>query len=344
MMPHYTVSLMGSQDRARWDAFVQRCPDATFFHRAGWQQVIEEGFGHPTWFMYAADGDHIQAILPLAQIRSRLFGNTLCSLPFCVYGGIAATDGQAAHAVDQAAQQLAARLQVDHLEYRHQRPRHADWLHSKLYATFRKPLHADPEDNLLAIPRKQRAMVRKGIAAGLTSTPEADTRRFFDCYARSVHRLGTPVFSRRYFSLLQQVFADDCEVLCIEQARQPVCGVLSFRFRDEILPYYGGGGERARLLAGNDFMYWEVMRRACASGCTLFDFGRSKVGSGSFAFKKNWGFEPQPLAYDYQLHRSRALRDLQPMNPRFQPLIKAWRWLPLPLANLLGPLIVRQLG
>lgn len=344
MMPHYTVGLMGTHDRARWDDFVQRCPSATFFHRAGWQQVIEEAFHHPTWFMYAADGDQIQAVLPLAQVKSRWFGHTLCSLPFCVYGGIAANDEQAAQAVDQAAQQLAARLQVDHLEYRHIHSRHADWQHRATYATFRKSLLADPDANMLAIPRKQRAMVRKGIAAKLASTVEADTRRFFDCYARSVHRLGTPVFSRRYFSLLQQVFADDCEVLCIQQARQAICAVLSFRFRDEILPYYGGGGELARTLAGNDFMYWEVMRRACANGCGLFDFGRSKYGSGAFAFKKNWGFEPQALNYDYQLYQSAALRDVQPLNPKFQPFIKAWRCLPLPLANLIGPHIVRQLG
>jgi len=344
MMAHYTVGLMGSQDRARWDDFVQRCPDATFFHRAGWQQVLEEGFGHPTWFMYAQADGRIDAILPLAQVKSRLFGNTLASLPFCVYGGIAALHADAADAVDQAAQQLAARLRVDHLEYRHLRPTHSGWLHQRLYATFRQPLHAEPERNLLAIPRKQRAMVRKGIAAGLASTLEADTRRFFDCYADSVHRLGTPVFSRRYFALLQQVFGDACEVLCVQRANEPVCAVLSFRFRDEILPYYGGGGQLARMLAGNDFMYWEVMRRAAARGCRLFDFGRSKYGTGSFAFKKNWGFEPQPLHYDYQLHRASKLNLAQPLNARYQLFIKAWRLLPLPLANALGPHIVRQLG
>ncbi|WP_202427494.1 FemAB family XrtA/PEP-CTERM system-associated protein [Duganella margarita] len=345
MMPHYTVGLMGSQDRARWDAFVLRCPDATFFHRAGWQQIMEDSFGHATWFMYAAtpQGD-IHAVLPLAQINSRWFGNTLCSLPFCVYGGIAADNRAAADAVDQAAQQLATRLNVDHLEYRHRRPYHADWLHRDTYATFRKHLHADAEHNLLAIPRKQRAMVRKGMAAGLSSVVETDTRRFFDCYARSMHHLGTPMFSRRHFQLLQQVFGDDCEVLCIEHADRPVCAVLSFRFRDQIVPYYGGGGEPARRLAGNDFMYWEVMRRACAAGCTLFDFGRSKYGTGAFAFKKNWGFAPEPLHYDYQLHRAGQLKEVQPLNPRYQMLIKAWRLLPLSVANLIGPHIVRQLG
>ncbi|RFP19498.1 MULTISPECIES: FemAB family XrtA/PEP-CTERM system-associated protein [unclassified Duganella] len=340
----WSVGQMGTQDHARWDAFVQRCPDATFFHRAGWQQVIETAFGHPTWYLYAESAGQIQAVLPLAQVNSRLFGNTLCSLPFCVYGGVAALEEGAAAAVDQAAQQLARRLRVDHLEYRQLQSIHADWLHKDLYATFRKPLAADPEKNLLAIPRKQRAMVRKGMAAGLNSVIDADTDRFYDNYATSVHRLGTPVFSRRYFRTLQQVFGDDCEILSVQHGDKAICSVLSFHFRDEILPYYGGGGDAARVHAGNDFMYWEVMRRATERGHRLFDFGRSKYGTGAFAFKKNWGFEPQPLRYDYQLHRGKQLKDVQPLNPRLQLLIRAWRILPLSLANAIGPHIVRQLG
>jgi FemAB-related protein (PEP-CTERM system-associated) len=343
-MKQWSVGMMGTRDRARWDDFVQRCPSATFFHRAGWQRVIEEAFGHRTWYMMAESEGRIGAILPLAQVNSRLFGNTLCSLPFCVYGGIAALDDAAAGAVDQAAQQLAARLRVDHLEYRQLQSTHADWLHKDLYATFRKPLLADNERNMLAIPRKQRAMVRKGIAAGLTSVIDNDTEDFFDNYATSVHRLGTPVFSRRYFRLLQEQFGQDCEVLSVRHAGKPICSVLSFHFRDEVLPYYGGGGDAARALAGNDFMYWEVMRRAVERGRALFDFGRSKYGTGAFAFKKNWGFEPQPLRYDYQLHRGKRLKDVQPLNPRLQVLIRAWRLMPLSLANAIGPHIVRQLG
>ena len=351
MMPHsqqtapsYTVGVMGQHEHARWDDFVQRCPDATFFHRAGWQRVIETAFGHPTWFLYAESGGKIGAILPLAQVKSLLFGNTLSSLPFCVYGGIAATDPAAADAVDREAQAMARRLGVDHLEYRQLRSRHPEWLARNVYATFRKPLAADPEHNLLALPRKHRAMVRKGMASGLSSHIDADPGRFFDCYAASVHRLGTPVFSRRYFNILQREFGDDCEVLSIEHAGKAVSSVLSFHFRGEIIPYYGGGGAAARRLGANDFMYWEVMRRACEDGCRVFDFGRSKYGTGAFAFKKNWGFEPQPLHYECQLHRGTRLSDVQPLNPRFQLMIKAWRLLPLPVANAIGPHIVRQLG
>ncbi len=339
-----TLGVLDASSRARWDEFVALCPAATFFHRAGWQTVIERAFGHPTWFMYAESDGRIRAILPLAQVKSRLFGHTLCALPFCVYGGIASMDQEAADALDAAAQQLAARLQVDHLEYRNMVPRHPDWHRKSLYATFRKELHPEPEHNMLNIPRKQRAMVRKGIAAGLHSAIDDDAERFFSAYSDSVHRLGTPVFSKRYFQLLQQVFGADCEFMTVYRNRETISSVLVFFFRDEVLPYYGGGGAAARVLAGNDFMYWEVMRRACARGYTLFDFGRSKLGTGAFDFKKNWGFEAQPLHYEYQLHRAREVAENNPLNPRYRLFIKAWRRLPLSLANALGPHIVRYLG
>ena len=339
-----TLGLLDQASHARWDDFVSSCPAATFFHRAGWQTVIETAFGHPTWFMYAEIDGQILAILPLAQMKSRWFGNTLCSLPFCVYGGIASLDQRAADALDLAAQALAERLQVDHLEYRNLDNSHAHWMQQNLYVTFRKPLHAAPEQNMLEIPRKQRAMVRKGINAGLHSAIDDDVDHFFNAYADSVHRLGTPVFAKRYFQLLQQVFDKDCELLTIYNGNDAVSSVLVFYFRNEVLPYYGGGGAAARTLAANDFMYWEVMRRACEKGYTLFDFGRSKLGTGAFDFKKNWGFSAQPLHYACQLHRAKSVAQHNPLNPKYQLLIKAWRKLPLPLANTLGPHIVRHLG
>jgi FemAB-related protein (PEP-CTERM system-associated) len=343
--PAVTVATLEPAGAARWDAFVQRCPDATFFHRAGWQTVIERAFGHRTWFLYAEADGQIRGVLPLAQIDSLLFGNSLCALPFCVYGGVAALDEAAAAALDQAARELAARLRVDYLEYRHLGPaRHPDWLQSDLYATFRKRLHAQPEQNMLAIPRKQRAMVRKGIAAGLHSAVDYDVHRFFEAYSASVHRLGTPVFAKRYFELLRQVFGRDCEVISVYRRAETISSVLVFYFRDEVLPYYGGGTEAARGVAGNDFMYWEVMRRACLRGYTLFDFGRSKAGTGAYDFKKNWGFAAQPLHYEYQLVRASALPQNNPLNPKYQRFIRAWRRLPLALANTIGPHIVRYLG
>jgi FemAB-related protein (PEP-CTERM system-associated) len=277
-------------------------------------------------------------------VKSLLFGHTLVSLPFCVYGGVAAGTERARRALDDAARALAEKLRVDHLEYRSVAPRHPDWAHQDLYVTFRKAIDPDVEKNLLEIPRKQRAMVRKGIKAGLKSEIDEGVERFFAAYSDSVHRLGTPVFSRRYFQILREVFGPDCEIQTITGDGRLVASVLSFYFRDEVLPYYGGGTELAREVAGNDFMYWELMRRACERGLKIFDYGRSKRGTGSFDFKKNWGFEPQPLQYEYLLVKAKRVPELNPLNPKYRLLIDVWRRMPLPLANLIGPHIVRNLG
>jgi FemAB-related protein (PEP-CTERM system-associated) len=329
---------------ARWDEFVLACPETTFFHRAGWQPVIERAFGHKTWFMYAESEGKIVGVLPLAQIKSRLFGHSLSALPFCVYGGIAAVSEQAREVLDRAAQKLAAELNVGHLEYRNLKPQHADWHTKDLYVTFRKEMDPDPEKNMLAIPRKQRAMVRKGIKADLQSEIDKNVDRFFTAYSISVHRLGTPVFSKKFFRLLKETFAEDCEVMTITRNGRTVSSVMSFYFRDEVLPYYGGGTSEAREVAGNDFMYWELMRRSCEKGYKIFDFGRSKLGTGSFDFKKNWGFEPQPLHYEYQLHKSTAIPDTNPLNPKFALFIKIWQRMPISVANAIGPHIVKDLG
>ncbi|WP_395403717.1 FemAB family XrtA/PEP-CTERM system-associated protein [Pseudoduganella sp. UC29_106] len=343
------VQLLGgsAEERARWDAFVQRSPSATFFHRAGWQRVIEQAFGHKTWFFYVEEQGEITGVLPLARIRSRLFGHSLISLPFCVYGGVAAETEAARKLLDAAAEELAASLNVGHLEHHNFTPAHEgdpQWLGKDLYYTFRKAIVADDETNMNAIPRKQRAMVRKGIKLELRGEVDDNVERFFTAYANSVHRLGTPVFSKKYFALLKEEFGSDCEVRVILQGEQLVAGVLSFFFRDEVLPYYGGGMPIARDVAGNDFMYWNLMQASAASGYRLFDFGRSKKGTGAYDFKKNWGFTAQPLPYEYRLFASSELPDVNPLNPKYQLFIKMWQKMPLALANLLGPHIVKDLG
>jgi FemAB-related protein (PEP-CTERM system-associated) len=330
---------------SRWDAFVRACPEATFCHLSGWGRALEGVFGHETHFLQATQADRVTGVLPLAFVKSRLFGNSLTSLPFCVYGGVAADDAASAQALEDAAEALARRLDVPHLELRHTARRHPDWPEQDLYVTFRKAITADDEANMNAIPRKQRAMVRKGIKNGLASTVDDTVDRFFALYASNVHRHGTPALPRRWFQALQREFGRDCEVLTVTSPEgRPLSSVVTFYFRDEVLPYYAGDDEAARGLAANDFKYWELMRRAAARGCTLFDYGRSKRGTGPFDFKRNWGFEPQPLHYEYRLYKRDTVPQNNPSNAKYRLMIEGWRRLPLPVANWLGPLIVKSLG
>jgi FemAB-related protein (PEP-CTERM system-associated) len=210
--------------------------------------------------------------------------------------------------------------------------------------TFRRELAPDEEGNLKAVPRKQRAMIRKGQQAGLVSERDQDLDRFYPVFAESYRNLGTPVLGRRYFDALLEVFGPQAQVLTILDGSVPVASVLSFRFRDEILPYYGGGTDAARANKANDFMYWEVLRRALEEGVRVFDFGRSKEGTGSYRFKKHWGFEPEPLAYQYHLVRAKTLPDVNPLNPKYQRMIATWQRLPLGVTRLVGPWIARNLG
>ncbi len=205
-----------------------------------------QAFGHRTHYLFAERNGRIAGVLPLGHIRSRLFGNALISTPFCVYGGIATEDSEVFSALESAACALAERLKVDYLEMRNREARHAGWPSKDLYVTFRKSIDPDPEKNLLAIPRKQRAMVRKGIKAGLKAEFDRSTERFYAAYSQSVRSLGTPVFSRGYFELLQQVFGDSCDILTVTHDDALVSSVMSFYFRDEVLPYYGGGTPLAR--------------------------------------------------------------------------------------------------
>ncbi len=341
------VSVRGfaDDDRSRWDDFVSRCSDATFFHRIGWKDIIEDCFGHRTHYLLAEQDAQVVGVLPLAEVRSFLFGHALVSLPFCAYGGVASAEPEAIVALHAAARQLGEKLGVEHLELRNRAVREPTWPRQDLYARFRKPILPDVDANLTAIPRKQRAMVRKGIGRGLASRIDSDVGRFFSLYADNVHRHGTPPLPKRYFEALRSTFDRDSEVLTVtEPGGRAVSSVLSFYFRDEVLPYYAGDVAEARELSANDFKYWELLRRACERGLHFFDYGRSKRGTGAFAFKEHWGAEVAPLAYEYCLYRGESIPENNPLNPKYRALMAVWRRLPIPLANAIGPHLVKNLG
>ena len=338
------IRVLGEERLADWNAYVKVHPDATFCHRSEWRSILENSLGMKTHYLYAQVQGVIKGILPLGEVKSLVFGHTLVSTPFCVYGGVCADSSEIREKLVTRALEIAEDCGVDYVELRNVQKTEANWPGKDFYYTFQKDLSTDQEENFAAIPRKQRAMVRKGIKNDLVSTIDEDLDDFYRVYSHSLRNLGTPVYSRKYFAGLCEHFADDCTILSVRKDGRAIASVLSFYHADTVLPYYGGGLPEARQLKAHDFMYWELMRRSCENNVSRFDFGRSIEGTGSFSFKKNWGFEPSPLYYEQKMIRASKSPDFDPNNSRYRLYIKLWQKLPLPLANFLGPFLAKGLA
>ena len=340
------VRPLRDQDEQSWEDFVARTHGASFFHRPGWNRAVARACGHDTLNLGAWRDGRLIGILPLTHIRSRLFGDALVSVGFGVYGGIVTEDDEAAHALAFAAARAGDRVRVGHIELRHEGPSSLAWhVRSDLYATFRRKISALDEANLKAIPRKKRADLRKAIDnPRLRIDAESDLKTFFRIYAESVRDLGTPVFPRELFAAIKSEFGALVEISAAIGPDGPVAAVMSFYFKDKVLPYFGGATPAARPLHAYDLLYWELMRRAAARGCRIYDFGRSKRGTGSFDYKAFWGFEPEPLHYQYLPVGRAGIPEINPLNPKYRLMVQTWKRLPIPLANALGPVIARQLG
>jgi FemAB-related protein (PEP-CTERM system-associated) len=333
------------RDRAAWATFAADCSHATLFHRIEWKEVMERVFSHRTHYLLAERSGSVVGILPLAEVKSRLFGHSLVSLPFCVYGGAASDNIDVIHSLHAAARVRAEKLGVEHLELRNREPTETTWPRQDLYATFRKPLHADSDANFRDLPSKRRNMVRKSAKAGLRVEIDKDVSRFYPLYTDNVHRHGTPPVSKRYFETVAAMLPEHHQVLTVvNSAGRPVSSAFLLYFRDEVSPYYVGDCPEARQVSANDFMYWEIIQHASVRGCRIFDWSRSKRGTGSFEFKKLWGFEPTPLHYEYALLKRDTVPQNNPLNPKYRALIAVWQRLPRRVVNQIGPHIVRNLG
>jgi FemAB-related protein (PEP-CTERM system-associated) len=329
----------------RWDEYVARNPQGTIFHTMGWKQVIEGTFRYRPQYLVAEDNGSIMGCLPLFHTKLWPFHNGLMSVPFGMAAGICADNEAAGAALLEEACTLTRKLGATYLELRHAYPNGFQLETQDLYYTFEREIFGDDEKNMAAIPRKQRRMVREGIKAGLTSTvsrSEEDLGAFYEIYAHSVRNLGTPVFPHRYFQRLLREYAQRCVVLSVWHQNVRTAAVLAFSYRDRLMPLYGGSLRHYQRHAVNDFMYWELMRWGCAQGLKIFDFGRSKKGTGAFDFKRHWGFEPRPLPYQYFLPQGGAPPSVNPLNPKYRYFITTWKKLPLPITKLLGPALVRM--
>lgn len=340
-----TIKTLTSAQFSEWDSYVKAHPEGTFFHLSGWQTVIKKSFAHPCYYLYAEADNKIIGVLPLVEVKSQLFGHALISTPFCVYGGGLADDETTLRALEKSAIELAESLQVDHLELRYKTEQNNNMLLKQAHSTFGWELAEDSEKILASVKKKQRAVIRHSLKNDLSYQISQKLDDFYQLLSISYRNLGTPIFTKKYFQALVDVFAEDVDVMVVfDKEKHPSNAVMNFYFNNQVLPYYGGGNSEARLHKSADYMYYQVMCNAKAKGYSWFDFGRSKNDSGPYRYKSTWGMEPQPLFYYYHLVKAADLPNLSPNNPKYKFFINMWQKLPLKVSQILGPFLSKYLG
>ncbi len=345
------VADLNAPDEARRiDVFVRAHADGTPFHLTGWSRAAAKACGQKNHYLIAEAGDgSIAAVLPLMEVGSPLFGRALVSSGFAVGGGILSDSAALVAKLSDDAIALAAKLNCPTVELRGGMFPETGWHgDDTTYVGFARDLASDDEAELLAIPRKQRAEVRKALGFELTietGTSQRDRDAHYEVYATSVRNLGTPVFPRKLFDLMLDEFGDAADILTVRHHGRAIASVLSLYHAGAVMPYWGGGTADARTWRANDLMYYALMLHARKEkGCTRFDFGRSKTGTGPAAFKRNWGFEAMPLSYAKHVATGEKPREINPMDPKYRLQVQMWQKLPLWIANRIGPMIAKGLG
>jgi FemAB-related protein (PEP-CTERM system-associated) len=344
------ADLRDPDERRAIDSFVSTHPQGTPFHLPAWLQAVQQGTGNRAMVLLGERGGDLTGLLPLNEIHSPIFGRLLASTGFAVDGGMLLSDGNDGAQLLAAAERLAQRHSCPTIELRGgpASDTRAGWtLRTQSHCGFVAPLAADDEAQLTAVPRKQRAEVRKSLANDFQievgTSPELRSEHYA-IYAESVRNLGTPVFPRALFDAVLDRFGEDVDILTVRHEGRAVASVLSLYWRGAVMPYWGGGTWDARRLRANDRMYYELMLHARRRGCDRFDFGRSKTNSGAYHFKRNWGFTPEPLSYAVWTAPGADKRDADPTSAKHKAQIALWQRLPLRIANTVGPWIARGLG
>ena len=329
-------------DADDWDRFVQSCPSATVFHRLAWSDSVYRSYGHRPLHQIARAGGRIVGVLPLFLVKSVFVGRVLVSVPYATYGGIAADSEDAAEALLKTAQDLCEQMRGEYLELRHRDGNNLALPEIDRYDTFRKVLPAKAEDVLPSLPRKTRAAARKGLNSLSVSFGPEYLDAIYDLYAVTLKRLGSPNYRRRLFHELRDAYGDDCVCLAVKDGNDVVAGVISYVFRDEIVPYFSGSLPEAMQKNANNVMYLRLMEYAIDRGLKRFDFNRTRRDNhGPHAFKRYHGFEPAPLRYQISLNKAKTLPNLSPSNSKFAMAGRLWRKMPIWLTRPAGARITK---
>jgi FemAB-related protein (PEP-CTERM system-associated) len=328
----------------RLEAYFAASGQGTLSRHPAWLTVLQRGFGHVPYCLEAVDDGHTRGILPLAYVGSWLFGRFLVGLPYLNYGGVLADDDATAVDLIGHAVGLAEELRVRYLELRHEQPLDVQSLDGRRTdkVNMRLGLPGSADALWKGLPSKVRNQVRNGRKNELTVhwggkdlLPE-----FYRVFRHNMRDLGTPVYGKKLFWNILDVFADRAELCVVRVGTSAVAAALLLHGRGVTEVPSASSLRQFNSTCANMLMYWALLERAVERDQAVFDFGRCSLDGNTYRFKKQWGAQPSQAAWQYYLREGQAA-DLRADNPKYQRLVEFWRRLPVSLASFLGPTIVR---
>jgi serine/alanine adding enzyme len=340
------IRLLEGAEKVRWDSYVTKSDAASCYHLTVWKDIIEESFGHRTYYLFAEKDGNISGILPLVHLKSVLFGNFIVSLPYFNYGGVCADDPIIAGRLIEEAITIAKDANAEHIELRH------TWSISNGMpvkigkVSMRLPLANNRDALWKSFPSKLRSQIRKPEKLGMYSKigqgDELDS--FYKVFSTNMRDLGTPVYPKHFFRNIIRTFPDSAWICSVyTKDSSPVASGFLLGFKDRLEIPWASSLRRHNHLSPNMMLYWTSLQFACERGYGLFDFGRSTPGEGTYKFKEQWGAKPLQLYWHYWLKNGRPVPELNPKNPKYRMAIAFWKKLPVAIAEIIGPPIVKSL-
>lgn len=339
------VYAKSDSDAARWEEFVRGDTSATCYHRWGWKRVVERSFGWPAYYLMAVEQNRVRGLLPLVWQKSALFGSFLTSLPYFNAGGILADSKEVERLLLDEAIGIARSVGAASIELRHRENRQLGLPAKTNKVTMVLPIHGDSDVTWKALDTKMRTKVRKSQSSGMTAEfgGAEFLGDFYAVFARNMRDLGTPVYARKFFREILQSFPEDTFICRIRHQGITIASSFLCGFRECVEAVWSSSLQSSLHLKPNFFLYWNLLSHFGQQGYLFFDFGRSSLNSGTYAFKQQWGARPVPLHWDTWVASGEELPERNPENPKYKLAIRIWQKLPLPLTKLVGPRIVRCL-
>jgi FemAB-related protein (PEP-CTERM system-associated) len=328
---------------ARWDAYVAASPSSTFYHRWAWRAINKDELGHRTFSLAAMEGDAIVGVFPIVQVKTRLFGNILCSMPFVNYGGPSADSPAIEQALLAAAAGLKEREGADYLEVRSRQPLASPWPTSTHKVSLVIDLQPDPEILFKAFTTKHRQEIRRAYKNDFT-TRFGGAELLDDFYAvlsESWHMHGTPLYQRAYFDRIVSTFGKDIRIGVVYHGADPAAVAFDGLHNGTVEGMWLGSKTQYRNRLVGYVLYWELIKNACETGFRRFHLGRSTAESTSESFKKKWNADALQLYWSYVLKAGQEVPELNVTSRKFQLAIMVWQETPAWIVGRIGPRIAR---